>query len=37
MGNLGGVWAEQKESHGLPYSITLTLPPLSTLFLDREA
>ncbi|HEX2727863.1 MAG TPA: alpha amylase C-terminal domain-containing protein, partial [Beijerinckiaceae bacterium] len=36
MGNLGGVWAEQKESHGQPYSITLTVPPLATLFLDRE-
>jgi 1,4-alpha-glucan branching enzyme len=36
MGNLGGVWAEEKESHGLPYSVTLTLPPLATLFLDRQ-
>lgn len=37
LGNLGGVWAEEKESHGLPYSVTLTLPPLATLFLDRQA
>jgi 1,4-alpha-glucan branching enzyme len=36
IGNAGGVWAEESESHGLPYSITLTLPPLATLFLNRE-
>jgi 1,4-alpha-glucan branching enzyme len=33
MGNLGGVTAEARPTHGLPASTTLTLPPLSTLFL----
>lgn len=29
LGNLGGVWAESIPSHGRPYSLLLTLPPLS--------
>jgi 1,4-alpha-glucan branching enzyme len=33
MGNLGGVTAEARPSHGFPASATLTLPPLATLFL----
>jgi 1,4-alpha-glucan branching enzyme len=33
MGNLGGVIAEARPSHGFPASATLTLPPLATLFL----
>jgi len=33
MGNFGGVEAYAKPSHGFPASVTLTLPPLSTLFL----
>ena len=33
MGNLGGVTAEARPSHGFPTSATLTLPPLATLFL----
>ena len=33
MGNLGGVAAEARPSHGFPASATLTLPPLATLFL----
>jgi 1,4-alpha-glucan branching enzyme len=33
MGNLGGVNAEAEPSHGRPYSLKLTLPPLSALFL----
>jgi 1,4-alpha-glucan branching enzyme len=37
VGNLGGVAAEEKESHGRPWSIALTLPPLATLILEREA
>jgi len=32
MGNLGGVWAESAPSHGRPYSLNLTLPPLSIAF-----
>ncbi|MFQ5992262.1 MAG: 1,4-alpha-glucan branching protein GlgB [Nitrospiraceae bacterium] len=32
-GNLGKVQAEATPSHGLPYSISVTLPPLATLFL----
>jgi 1,4-alpha-glucan branching enzyme len=33
MGNHGGVAADGMPSHGQPYSLTLTLPPLSTLML----
>jgi 1,4-alpha-glucan branching enzyme len=33
MGNLGAVEAEQIPSHGRPWSLTLTLPPLACLFL----
>ncbi len=33
IGNFGGVLAEQHPSHGRPYSLNLTLPPLSTLIL----
>jgi 1,4-alpha-glucan branching enzyme len=33
MGNFGGIVAEARPSHGFPASTTLTLPPLSTLFL----
>ena len=36
MGNLGGVHAEPSSVHGRPYSINLTLPPLSALFLKPE-
>ncbi|MCS7312965.1 MAG: 1,4-alpha-glucan branching protein GlgB [Acidobacteria bacterium] len=32
-GNLGGVEASLVPSHGRPYSLSLTLPPLSVLFL----
>ena len=32
MGNLGGVWTENTPSHGRPYSLSLTLPPLSIAF-----
>jgi 1,4-alpha-glucan branching enzyme len=39
MGNLGGVKAERDESHGLPASLALTLPPLAAIALkaDTEA
>ena len=33
MGNGGGVEAEDTASHGLPASLSLVLPPLSTLVL----
>jgi 1,4-alpha-glucan branching enzyme len=33
MGNLGGVIAEPRPSHGFPCSATLALPPLATLYL----
>ncbi len=36
MGNLGGVEAEEEAVHGRPYSLTLTLPPLSVLMLKPE-
>ena len=35
MGNGGGVHAIEASSHGFPYSLTLTLPPLSVLMLKR--
>jgi len=35
-GNLGVVEAAPLAAHGRPYSLTLTLPPLSTLFLRSE-
>jgi 1,4-alpha-glucan branching enzyme len=36
-GNLGAVQAAPLAQHGRPWSLTLTLPPLSTLFLRSEA
>ena len=33
IGNLGGVEAEAVPTHGRPYSLVLTLPPLAALFL----
>ncbi len=36
VGNLGGVWAAPAEAHGRPYCLTLTLPPLATLYLERQ-
>ncbi len=32
-GNMGGVQAEEIETHGRPYSINMTLPPLAAVFL----
>ncbi|HKI00142.1 MAG TPA: 1,4-alpha-glucan branching protein GlgB [Terriglobales bacterium] len=32
LGNLGGVQAEAETAHGRPYSLKLTLPPLTALF-----
>jgi 1,4-alpha-glucan branching enzyme len=37
LGNLGGMEAADVSVHGKPYSLTLTLPPLSTLFLKPIA
>jgi 1,4-alpha-glucan branching enzyme len=36
MGNMGGVATEEAESHGRPFCLTLTLPPLATLILVLE-
>ncbi len=33
VGNLGGCQAEATPSHGRPFSLSLTLPPLATLVL----
>jgi 1,4-alpha-glucan branching enzyme len=37
MGNDGGVWAGADASHGRPHSLSLTLPPLSVVFLRSES
>lgn len=36
LGNGGGLHAEETPSHGFPYSLTMTLPPLSALWLKRH-
>jgi 1,4-alpha-glucan branching enzyme len=36
MGNFGQVYAEPIKAHGRPYSLNLTLPPLSVLFFKAE-
>ena len=36
MGNGGGAMAEQKQQHGRPFSLELTLPPLAAVFLRPE-
>ena len=33
VGNLGGVTAQPQSMHGMPFSLSLTLPPLATLIL----
>ena len=35
-GNKGGVTAERRPSHGRPYSLSLTLPPLAAVFFKSE-
>ena len=37
IGNLGGKQAEEIPTHGRPYSLSLTLPPLSAVFFKRGA
>jgi 1,4-alpha-glucan branching enzyme len=37
MGNGGGIETEELQSHSHPYSMSLTLPPLSMLVLKRDA
>jgi 1,4-alpha-glucan branching enzyme len=37
VGNLGGVAAEEAAMHGLPNSLTLTLPPLAVVFFKGTA
>jgi len=34
LGNAGGVAAEALPSHGRPFSLALTLPPLATIYLE---
>jgi 1,4-alpha-glucan branching enzyme len=36
LGNGGGVWAEPIPAHGQPYSLDLLVPPLASLFLERQ-
>jgi 1,4-alpha-glucan branching enzyme len=36
LGNLGEVEAEPQPSHGRPYSLSLTLPPLAVVFFRQE-
>jgi 1,4-alpha-glucan branching enzyme len=36
LGNYGGVTAEELSSHGRPYSLRLTLPPLATVILEHQ-
>ncbi len=36
VGNLGHVTAERRETHGRPFTLTLTVPPLATLVLEPE-
>jgi 1,4-alpha-glucan branching enzyme len=36
MGNLGGVQAEEIPTHGRPFSLSLTLPPLAALFFKAD-
>ncbi len=37
VGNTGGLHAEHQASHGQPFSLSLTLPPLATVILERLA
>jgi len=36
MGNMGGTEALPETTHGRPYTLPLTLPPLGALFLKRS-
>ena len=36
LGNGGGVWSQELSSHGRPFSLSLTLPPLATVILERN-
>lgn len=37
LGNFGDIVCEEIESHGKPYSISLTIPPLATIFIVKES
>ena len=37
LGNLGQVTSVAHGSHGRPYSISITLPPLAAVFFKRKA
>ena len=36
VGNLGRVVAEPRETHGRPFTLALTVPPLATVVLEAE-
>jgi 1,4-alpha-glucan branching enzyme len=36
LGNLGGVQAEEIPTHGRPFALKLTLPPLAALFFKAQ-
>jgi 1,4-alpha-glucan branching enzyme len=36
IGNGGGLWAEPVPSHGRPFSLSMTLPPLATVIFEAE-
>jgi 1,4-alpha-glucan branching enzyme len=36
MGNMGGLTADEAPSHGKPFALTITLPPLAALFFRAE-
>jgi 1,4-alpha-glucan branching enzyme len=36
MGNAGGVTADETSSHGEPFSLSLTLPPLAVILLAPD-
>ncbi|HSS76711.1 MAG TPA: alpha amylase C-terminal domain-containing protein, partial [Thermoanaerobaculia bacterium] len=36
-GNMGGIESAEIPTHGRPHSLSLTLPPLGMIFLQREA
>ena len=37
LGNGGGVWSQELSSHGRPFSLELTIPPLATVLLELHA
>lgn len=37
IGNFGEILAEEVESHGKPCSLSITVPPLATIFIEKKA